>query len=366
MNWHRIHRLGLVVGIITLLASACGGTTASTSPWATATSAASQGGMDSLVKAAQAEGQLNVIALPPDWANYGAIISAFSAKYGIAVNSINPNGGSQDELNAIKTLGKRGPDVVDVGRSYGPKNVDLFAPYQVTSWADIPADAKEPTGLWFEDYGGYMAIGYDSTKVPALTSINDLLGPKFNGKVALAGVATASNQAVASIMMVSLANGGSLDNIGPGVDWFKTLKQKGNWVPSKGTTATVKAGGTPVLFEWDYLSQGHVHDVPTWKVWLPTGQVIGSYYVQAISKTAPHPAAARLWEEYLYSAEGQNYFLKGGAHPIEQSAMTTAGTIDKVALAALPPVKGTPVFMTDAQGTAASAYLAAHWAQAIG
>ena len=367
MNWHRIHRLGLVVGIITLVTAACGGgTTASTSPWATATSAASQGGMDALVKAAQAEGTLNVIALPPDWANYGAIISAFSAKYNIAVNSANPNGGSQDELNAIKTLGKRGPDVVDVGTPYGPKNLGLFAPYQVTTWNDIPADAKEPTGLWFEDYGGYMAIGYDSAKVPAITSINDLLGPKFNGKVALAGVATASNQAVNSIMMVSLANGGTLDDISKGVDWFHTLKQKGNWVPSKGTTATVKAGSTPVLFEWDYLSQGHAHDVPTWKVWLPTGQVVGSYYEQAISKTAPHPAAARLWEEYLYSVEAQNLFLKGGAHPIEQAAMTTAGTIDKVALAALPPVNGSPVFMSDAQGAAASAYLAAHWAQAIG
>ena len=366
MNWHRIHRLGLIVGIITLLSAACGGTAATPSPWATASSAASQGGMDALVKAAQAEGTLNVIALPPDWANYGAIISAFSAKYNIAVNSANPNGGSQDELNAIKTLGKRGPDVVDVGRSYGPKNVDLFAPYQVTTWSGIPADAKESTGLWYEDYGGYMSIGYDSAKVPAITSINDLLGPKFNGKVALAGPALTSNQAVNSIMMVSLVNGGTLDDISKGVDWFHTLKQKGNWIPSKATTATIKAGSTPVVFEWDYLSQGHVHDVPTWKVWLPSGQVVGSYYVQAISKTAPHPAAARLWEEYLYSAEGQNLYLKGGAHPIEQAAMTTAGTIDKDALAALPELKGTPVFMSDAQGAAASAYLAAHWNQAIG
>ena len=109
MNWHRIHRLGLVVGIVTLVTAACGGTTETASPWATATSAASQGGMDALVKAAQAEGTLNVIALPPDWANYGAIISAFSAKYNIAVNSANPNGGSQDELDAITRRATEAP-----------------------------------------------------------------------------------------------------------------------------------------------------------------------------------------------------------------------------------------------------------------
>jgi putative spermidine/putrescine transport system substrate-binding protein len=364
MNWHRFHRLGIAAATV-LIVAACGGSTEAASPWATATSAASQGGMDALIKAAQAEGTLNVIALPPDWANYGAIISAFSSKYGIAVNSINPNGGSQDEIDAIAKLGKRGPDVLDVGTSYGPKNLKLFAPYQVATWSAIPDSAKEASGLYYFDYGGYMSIGYDSAKVPAITSINDLLGPAFNGKVALAGVATQSNQAVNSIMMVNLAVGGTLDDISKGVDWFHTLKQKGNWVPSKGTTATVKAGATPVLFEWDYLSQNHVHDVPTWKIWLPTGQVIGSYYEQAISKTAPHPAAARLWEEYLYSAEGQNFFLKGGARPVEVTAMTAAGTIDKDALAALPPVNGTPVFMSDAQGAAASAYLASHWAQAI-
>lgn len=366
MNWHRIHRLGLVVGIVTLVATACGGTTASTSPWKTATSAASQGGMDALVKAAQAEGTLNVEALPPDWADYGFIISAFSAKYGIAINSLSPNDGSQQEVDKIKSMGNRGPDVVDVGMAVALANTNLFAPYQVTTWNDIPTTQKESTGLWFQDYGGYLAIGYDSKRVPAINSINDLLGSAFTGKVALPGNALLSNQAVNSIMMVSLANGGSLDDISKGVAWFHTLKQHGNWVPVIGTSATVKAGATPVLFEWSYNALTHSKDVPTWKVFLPTGNVVGSYYAQAISKTAPHPAAARLWEEYLMSDEGQNWYLKGGAIPVRMAAMTASATVDKAAVAALPPLKGTPVFMSDAQSTAASAYLASHWSQAIG
>jgi ABC-type Fe3+ transport system, periplasmic component len=186
--------------------------------------------MDALVKAAQAEGTLNVIALPPDWANYGAIISAFSAKYGIGINSAIPNGGSQDEVDAIKKLGNRGPDVVDVGMAVALKNVNLFTPYQVQTWGDIPASQKEATGLWFQDYGGYMSIGYDSAKVPTINSIQDLLGPKFKSAVALPGDALKSNQAVNSLMMASLANGGSLDDISKGVDFFHQLKKNGNWV----------------------------------------------------------------------------------------------------------------------------------------
>lgn len=366
MNWHRIHRLGLVVGIVALVAAACGGTTPSSSNWKTATSAAGGGGMDALVAAAKAEGNLNVIALPHDWTNYGEILTAFKAKYGIAINEISPLDGSQQEVDKITSMGNRGPDVVDVGTAVVLKSTALFTPYQVQTWNDIAATQKEPTGLWYQDYGGFMAIGYNSAKVPAITGINDLLGAGFKGKVALPGNALLSNQAVNSIMAVSLANGGSLDNIGPGVDWFKTLKKNGNWVPVIGTGPTVKAGATTVLFEWSYNAITHVKDVPTWKVFLPGGQVVGSYYNQAISKTATHPAAARLWEEFLYSDAGQNLYLKGAGIPVRLAAMTTAGTVDKAALAALPPVNGTPVFMSDAQSTAASAYLATHWAAAIG
>ncbi len=366
MNWHRIHRLGLIVGIITLLASACGGSSTADN-WGTATSASGNGGMDALVAAAKKEGKLNVIALPRDWANYGAIIDGFTAKYGLAITSDNPTGSSQDEVNAIQQLGasNRAPDVVDIGMSVALANTNLFAPYQVATWNDIIAAQKESTGLWVQDYGGYMSIGYDSAKVPAVTSVQDLLGPGFKGKVALNGDPTKANAALNGVMMASLANGGSVDDISKGVDFFHQLKLKGNFVPVQATTATVKNGTTPVVLDWDYLSAGHGKDVPTWKVFVPSNAILLDFYAQAVSKTAPHPAAARLWEEYLYSDEGQNLWLKGLARPVRMAAMTTAGTIDATAAAALPKADGTPIRLTPDQATAAKAYLAAHWAAAI-
>jgi putative spermidine/putrescine transport system substrate-binding protein len=369
MNWHRIHRLGLVVGVITLLAAACGpSSTTSNSNWATATSAAGNGGMDALIAAAKKEGKLNVIALPPDWANYGAIITGFTAKYGIPIDSANPTGSSQDEVNAVTSLTgtTRAPDVLDIGMAVALANTGLFAPYQVETWKDILDGQKEPTGLWVQDYGGFMSIGYDSSKVPAITAVQDLLGPGFKGKIALNGDPTKANAALNGVMMISLANGGSLDDISKGVDFFHQLNVKKNFVPVQATTATVKNGTTPVVLDWDYLSAGHGKDVPTWKVFVPSNAVLGGYYAQAINKTAPHPAAARLWEEYLYSDEGQNLWLNGLARPVRQAAMTTSGKVDTTAAGKLPPVNGTPVFLSAAQATAANAYLASHWAQAIG
>jgi putative spermidine/putrescine transport system substrate-binding protein len=94
--------------------------------------------------------------------------------------------------------------------------------------------------------------------------------------------------------------------------------------------------------------------------------VIGGYYVQAINKDAPHPAAARLWQEFLYSDEGQNLWLAGGARPVRADAMVKANTIDQTAYNALPPVTGTPVFPTKEQTDAATEYLKSNWRKAVG
>lgn len=365
-------RLGLAVVAFVVLAacgssgSGGGSSACSESTAKTATSATACGGMTELIAAAKSEGQLNVIALPPDWANYGAVISGFKAKYGIDVNSANPNGSSQDEVNAFDGT-SNAPDVVDVGQAVALANTAKFTPYQVATWNDIPAGAKEATGLWFNDYGGYMGIGYNPAKVPGgtISSIQDLLGSGFKSEVALAGDPTKSNQGLNGVIMAAVANGGSLDDISAGVNFFKQLKQKGNYVPVVGTDSTVKAGQTPVLFEWDYLSTSHGKSVPNWKIFVPSNAIIGGYYSQAINKAAPHPAAARLWEEYLYSDEGQNLWLKGGARPVRMAAMTTAGTIDKTAAAALPAVNGTPQVPTGDQTSKASAYVIANWSAAV-
>jgi len=114
-----LRRLSIVAGALVLL-TACGQTTStSTTSAANAKSAADMGGIDALIAAAKKEGKLNIIAVPPDWANYGEIITGFTAKYGIPIDSANPNGSSQDEVNAVKQLAgtTRAPDVLDIGKA---------------------------------------------------------------------------------------------------------------------------------------------------------------------------------------------------------------------------------------------------------
>jgi putative spermidine/putrescine transport system substrate-binding protein len=338
--------------------------------WATQTSASAGGGMTALVAAAKKEGTLNVIALPPTWANYGAILSAFTAKYDIKIDSANPTGTSQQEVDAVKTENgtSKAPDVLDVGMAVALANTSLFAPYEVSTWSSIPAAQKAANGVWVQDYGGYMAVGY-SSKFGTITSLNDLLSSKFKNAVALNGNPTSANAGLNGVMMASLAEGGSPGSIAAGVSFFQKLKAAGNFSPISATGATIKAGTTPVVFNWDYLNLPSYVGVSNWKVFIPSNVALGGYYAQAINKNAPHPAAARLWEEFLYSqaaSGGQNLWLQGGARPVEQAAMQSNGSINTGAASKLPAVTVTPTFLSPSQATDAANYLAANWAKAVG
>ena len=337
---------------------------------ATATSAEDFGGMDALIEAAQAEGTLNVIALPPDWANYGEMLETFGAKYDIEINSASPDGNSQDELNAVESQRgqDRAPDVLDLGTNFArqAKAQGLTAPYQVATWDEIPEDQKDPDGHWFNDYGGYISIGCNASVIAECpTTYADLLDPQYAGQVALNGNPTQAAAAFSGVWAASLANGGSLDDIGPGIDFFAQIKEVGNFNPVEITPATIQSGETPISIDWDYLNasftQTFAADGVEWQVNVPSDGLFGGYYSQAISKFAPHPAAARLWQEFLYSDEGQNIWLGGGARPVRLPAMQEAGTADADLLAALPPVEGTAEFPTEEQELAAQQVVGERW-----
>jgi putative spermidine/putrescine transport system substrate-binding protein len=337
---------------------------------ATATSLEDFGDMDALVEAAQAEGELNVIALPPDWANYGEMLETFGEKYDIEINSANPDGNSQDELNAVESQRgqDRAPDVLDLGTNFArqAKAEGLTAPYQVETWDEIPEDQKDPEGHWYNDYGGYISFGCNASVIAECpTTYADLLDPQYAGQVALNGNPTSAAAAFSGVWAASLATGGSLDDIGPGIDYFAQIKEAGNFNPVEITPATIQSGETPISIDWDYLNasftETFAEEGVEWEVHVPSDGLFGGYYSQAISKFAPHPAAARLWQEFLYSDEGQNIWLAGGARPVRLPAMEEAGTADTEALAALPEVTGTAEFPTAEQETAAQQVVGERW-----
>ncbi len=303
-----------------------------------------------LEAAAKAEGMLTTVALPHSWCGYGDVIAGFKAKYpDIQVNELNPDAGSADEVEAVKAnkdnKGPQAPDVVDVGLAYGPsmKDEGLLQPYKVSTWDEIPDTIKDAEGYWYGDYYGVMSFLVNKDLV-ANTPADwaDLLKPEYAGQVALAGDPRASNQAILGVLAAGLSKGAAAgEEAGKaGLDYFAELNKAGNFVPVIGKAGTVAQGSTPIVVAWDYNALAWRDEMagnPPVEIVVPATGVLAGVYVQGISAYAPHPNAAKLWMEYLYSDEGQNLWLKGYCHPARFNAMVAGGKVPQDLIDALPP-----------------------------
>ncbi|WP_246104973.1 ABC transporter substrate-binding protein [Rhodoligotrophos appendicifer] len=304
-----------------------------------------------LIEAAKKEGQLTTIALPHDWCGYGALIQGFKDKYGIQINELNPDAGSGDEIEAIKAnkgnTGPQAPDVIDVGLSFGPaaKAEGLIQPYKVATWDSIPDSAKDAEGYWYGDYYGVLAFEVNAdivTKMPA--DWKDLLASDYANAVALAGDPRASNQAIQAVYAAGLAAGETdpAKVAEAGLKFFSDLNKAGNFVPVIGKAASLAQGSTPIVIRWDYnalADRDTLKGNPKVEVIVPRSGVVAGVYVQAISAFAPHPNAAKLWMEYLYSDEGQLGWLKGYCHPIRFNDLVEKGKVPQEMLDKLPPAE---------------------------
>jgi len=331
-----------------------------------------------LLAAAQKEGELTTIALPHDWCNYEDVIAGYKSKFSMKVNELNPDAGSGDEVEAIKANkdnpGPQSPDVIDVGLAFGPtsKADGLIQPYKVATWDTIPADAKDPDGYWYGDYYGVLSFLVNTDVIKTVPQDwGDLKGADYKSSVALSGDPRTSNQAIQSVFAAGLSNGGSLDDAQPGLDLFAEINAAGNLVPVIANNGLVAKGETPIRITWDYnalAAQAEFAGNPKTEVVIPKTGVFAGVYVQAISAYAPHPNAAKLWMEWLYSDEGQLLWLKGYCHPIRYNDLAANGKIPADLAAALPSADlyAKAVFPTVPQLDAAKTLITENWDEVVG
>jgi len=336
--------------------------------------------LDDLIAAAKKEGELTVITLPHDWCAYGDAIEAFKKKYGLKVNELNPEGSSADEIEAVKAnkgnKGPQAPDVLDIGLSFGPtaKADGLIQPYKVSTWNDIPADTKDADGFWYGDYYGVMSFAVNKDIVKTVpTDWSDLLKPEFKGAVSLPGDPRGANEAIQAVYAAGMSVTGNkpAEAGAAGLKFFADVNKAGNFVPVTGKAASLAQGTTPIILRWTFNNLAHRDNLkgnPPVEVVIPKTGVVAGVYVQAISAYAPHPNAAKLWEEFLYSDEGQTIWLTGYCNPIRFNAMSKDGKIPADLLKKLPPAAdfAKAVFPTLAEQAAAKDVIAKQWDTVVG
>jgi len=337
----RAGALGMSAGALSAFLEACG-----TSTTASGTAGINMAGpidMSTLISKAKAEGKMQAIGIPPEWADYSEMLAGYSSKYVSVQYKAEAEYSSAQEVEVFKnSVHHPHGDIADVGFVWGPKVIQqgLVSPYKHSHWGDVPNNLKDPAGNWCVEYWGAQSfvINTDIVKNPP-TSFAELLSGNYKNMVGIDGDPRQATDALMAVYSAALAKSGNTTDIQPGIDYFAALKKNGNFTPARASLANMTKGEVAIGIMWDYLGLGFRDSLAgksNLKVVIPSDGALAGPYVLIINKTAPDPFAARLWSEYLFSDEGQLFFLKGYAHPVRYQALQAAGKIPADLAAKLP------------------------------
>lgn len=331
---------------------------------------------DEIAQLAKEEGEVRLIAYPESWANYAGHFQEFSNKYDVKVAVDSPDASSAEELQAVQNLKGQDsqPDVLDIGYSFTNPAIDqgLVEPFKPSTFDEIPDQFKDPDGKWVSAYYGVIEFGVNTKKVQDVPkTFKDLLDPKYKGQIALSGDPRQGASSIAGVFAASLANGGSLDDIEPGVAFFEELSNSGNLVSISDPAAAMTTGEAAIILDWNYNWAGRTEqlekDGVTLERVVPEDGVFGNFYAQPITVNPKRPNAARLWVEWLNSDEGAEQYARGAAIPTRFTQLAEEGKLSQEALDQLPDpevLKKVQVPSVE-QGDKANQIIATQWAQRV-
>ena len=274
--------------------------------------------MDLLMEGAKAEGQVISYGMSDDWVNLGNIWKTIEENYSVVHTDTDMTSAEQiTRLLAEKDAPVM--DVADIGFDFLGTLVenDLAMEYRNSHWDNIPTERKDPNGKWAVAYWGAIAflVNKDLVANPPLTW-DDLLKPEYQDMVCSRDPRI-SSYATGAVLAAAYAKGGGEDNVQPGLDFFKELRDSKNW--REGVVlnvSSVQKGECPIsiVYDFDGFAKRDATGLNL-EVIIPSDGTFGMLFAEYISSQAPHPNAAKLANDFLFSDEGQILLATGYAHP---------------------------------------------------
>ena len=226
---------------------------------------------------------------PPEWADWASQLKAIKAKTGITVPPDNKNSG-QSLAQLVAEKANPVADVTYLGVTFGiqARKEGVVKSYKPAQWNDVPNGLKDPDGYWFTiDTGtlGFM-VNVDALKgKPIPRSWSDLLKPEYKGLIGYLDPASAFVGYVGAVA-INQARGGSLDNFGPAIDYFKNLMKNEPIVPKQTSYARVLSGEIAILLDYDFNAyRAKYKDKANVEFVIPAeGSVVVPYVMSLVNK----------------------------------------------------------------------------------
>ena len=271
--------------------------------------------LDEIIEKAKAEGKVESVGMPDSWANWGLTWQDLKDEY--AIDHADTDMSSSEELQMFKTEGENGTkDIGDVGFAFGQQAIDedLVQGYKTSYWDSVPDWAKAEDGKWMVAYTGATTFLTNTEQVENVpTSWADIKAGDY--KVALGDIGGGTAQA--AVIASAYAFGGDLNNLDPAFEFWTELAEAGRINTLDILQQNFETGEIAVGVLWSYTAVPYKDQITQYKMeaTIPSDGSVMSGYASVINKYAPHPHAAALAREWIFSDAGQANLAKAGAIP---------------------------------------------------
>lgn len=271
--------------------------------------------LEDIIAHAVEEGHVESVGMPDSWANWGDSWQGLEDEYGIT--HADSDMSSAEELQMFATEGENGTkDIGDVGQAFGAQAIeeDLVQGYKTSYWDSVPDWAKGEDGKWMIAYTGATTFLTNTDIVEeAPTSWADIKAGDYN--VAIGDINGGNAQA--AVIASAYAFGGDLENLDPAFEFWTEMAEAGRINTLDILQQNFETGEVPVGVIWSFTAIPYKEQITQYNLEadIPSDGAIMSGYASVINKYAPHPYAAALAREYIFSDAGQANLARAGAIP---------------------------------------------------
>ena len=196
------------------------------------------------------------------------------------------------------------------------REAGILQPFRTPEETAYPDDAKEPNRHWINAYEAYVSLGFNTKLVPAdqaPKTWDDLLDPKWHGKMALSGRSSTFAHWVGNLVLTK------------GQDFVMRLGKQNLAVyeiSGRALSNLIVSGEvalSPEIYDSHMANSARQGASVSWRA---LGSVYAGAGAAAVANKAPHPHAAMLLLDFFLSKEGQAMRMEIG----DASARTDLST----------------------------------------
>jgi putative spermidine/putrescine transport system substrate-binding protein len=261
----------------------------------------------------------------PNYANWGGVTEAYLSATGVRVPpDMKGSSAAMAALEAEQANPRADTAYYSGAIGYQAAQKGLHQPYRPAGWERIPAELKDPEGLWWTVHVAHIALLVNTEALggkPVPRTFQDLLDPQYAGMVVYDDPRI-HGTAYTFVYGINQVLGGGSD-LNAGFEYLKKLDANILRYAKENSYNELVRGEIPIWINADGngLKARHADGAPI-EVVIPEEGTITMPLIMGMVRGAPHPVETRKYLDWLLGDDAQRLFAEAFFRPVMDVALS--------------------------------------------